>query len=463
MLRAMTRYDGDLFVIGAGSGGVRAARVAAEHGARVAIAEEYRWGGTCVIRGCVPKKLLVYASEVSRQLADARGFGWTITGASHDWPALIAAKDREIERLSAAYRARLDKAGVQQLTGRAVLVDPHTLEVDGRRVTAAHILVATGGRARRPATGTWITSDEAFKLSALPPRIAILGGGYIGVEFAHIFAGLGAAVTLVHKDTHVLRGFDPEIREAVTVGLRAAGIDVIACSNLEVHGTAIEPAGAASHGGAAPPGAPVSQTLTAAGRTFEVDLAMAAIGRDPASRGLGLEAAGVTLDARHAITVDEWSRTSVPHIHAVGDVTGRVALTPVAIREGHALADTLFGNRPTPVHHDLVPTAVFSQPAAASVGLTEPAALAAGHTLRIYRATFRPMRYALTDRDEKVHIKLITDAQTERVLGLHMVGPDAPEIVQAAAIAITMGATKADLDRTFAMHPTTAEELVLLR
>ena len=444
----MTRYDVDLFVIGAGSGGVRAARVAAEHGARVAIAEEDRWGGTCVIRGCVPKKLLVYASEVQRQLADARGFGWTITGASHDWPALIAAKDREIERLSTAYRTRLDKAGVQQLTGRAVLVDPHTLEVDGRRMTAAHILVATGGRPRRPATGRWITSDEAFHLPALPPRIAILGGGYIGVEFAHIFAGLGAAVTLVHKDTHVLRGFDPDIREAVTVGLRAAGVDVIACSNLEVHGSASDPA---------------AQALTAAGRTFEVDLAMAAIGREPASRGLGLEAAGVTLDARHAITVDEWSRTSVPHIHAVGDVTGRVALTPVAIREGHALADTLFGNRPTPVHHDLVPTAVFSQPAAASVGLTEPAALAAGHELRIYRATFRPMRYALTDRDEKVHIKLVTDAKTDRVLGLHMVGPDAPEIVQAAAIAITMGATKADLDRTFAMHPTTAEELVLLR
>jgi len=446
----MTRYDVDLFVIGAGSGGVRAARVAAEHGARVAIAEEDRWGGTCVIRGCVPKKLLVYASEVERQLADARGFGWTITGASHDWPALIAAKDREIERLSTAYRARLDKAGVERLTGRAVLADPHTVEIDGRRVTAAHILIATGGRPRRPATGTWITSDEAFHLPALPPRIAILGGGYIGVEFAHIFAGLGASVTLVHKDTHVLRGFDPEIREAVTVGLRAAGVDVIACSNLVVHPVAGAPA-------AGP------QALTAAGRTFEVDLAMAAIGRDPASQGLGLEAAGVTLDARRAITVDEWSRTSVPHIHAVGDVTGRVALTPVAIREGHAVADTLFGNRPTPVHHDLIPTAVFSQPAAATVGLTEPAALAAGHELRIYRATFRPMRYALTGRDEKVHIKLVTDAKTDRVLGLHMVGPDAPESVQAAAIAIPMGATKADLDRTFAMHPTTAEELVLLR
>ncbi len=457
MLRAMTRYDVDLFVIGAGSGGVRAARVAAEHGARVAIAEEDRWGGTCVIRGCVPKKLLVYASEVQRQLADARGFGWTIGDARHDWPALIAAKDREIERLSTAYRTRLDKAGVQQLIGRAVLVDPHTLEVAGRRVTAAHILVATGGRPRRPATGRWITSDEAFHLPTLPPRIAILGGGYIGVEFAHIFAGLGAAVTLVHKDTHVLRGFDPEIREAVTVGLRAAGIDVIACSNLEVHDTTVEPTRAPMAHGLVP------QALTAAGRTVEVDLAMAAIGRDPASRGLGLEAVGVTLDARHAITVDEWSCTSVPHIHAVGDVTGRVSLTPVAIREGHALADTLFGNRPTPVRHDLVPTAVFSQPAAASVGLTEPAALAAGHELRIYRATFRPMRYALTDRDEKVHLKLITDARTDRVLGLHMVGPDAPEIVQAAAIAITMGATKADLDRTFAMHPTTAEELVLLR
>ncbi len=435
----MTRFDVDLFVIGGGSGGVRAGRVAAEHGAKVAIAEADRWGGTCVIRGCVPKKLLVYASEVRRTIEDARGQGWTIEGASHDWATLIAAKDREISRLSSAYASRLQKAGAEVIEGHAVLVDPHTIEVGGRRITASNILVATGGRARRP-SAAWITSDEAFHLPSLPRRIALLGGGYIAVEFAHIFAGLGAQVTLIHRDKLVLRGFDPDLREAVTQGLSANGIEVVHCAELALKDT----------------------TLTMGERTIEVDLAMAAIGRDPISNGLGLEEAGVKLDDRHAITVDEWSRTSVPHIYAVGDVTGRVALTPVAIREGHAVADTLFGNRPTPIRHELIPTAVFSQPAAACIGLTEPAAAAAGFDARVYRAKFRPMRYALSGRDEQVIIKLIVDKVTDKVLGLHIVGPDAPEIVQAAAIAITMGATKADLDRTFALHPTTAEELVLM-
>lgn len=419
--------------------------MAAEHGARVAIAEHDRWGGTCVIRGCVPKKLLVYASEAPKAIEEARAAGWTVGDASHDWASLIAAKDREIERLSQAYRTRLTKAGAEVIDGHAVLVDPHTVEVGGRRITAANILIATGGRPRRPSPA-WITSDEAFHLPALPKRIAILGGGYIAVEFAHIFQGLGAQVTLVHRDTRVLRGFDPEVRDAVTSDLSAAGIDVVHCSELSTN---------------APAGGPI--TLSTAGRTIEVDLAMAAIGRDPATAGIGLVAAGVTLDQRGAIVVDEWSRTSVPHIYAVGDVTGRVALTPVAIREAHAVADTVFGNRPTPIYHHLIPTAVFSQPAAACVGLSEPAAQAAGHELRIFRAKFRPMRYALSGRDEHVRIKLVVDAKTDRVLGLHMVGADAPEIVQAAAIAITMGATKADFDRTFAMHPTTAEELVLLR
>ncbi|MBA3395031.1 MAG: glutathione-disulfide reductase [Deltaproteobacteria bacterium] len=436
----MSRFDVDFFVIGGGSGGVRAARVAAEHGARVAVAEADRWGGTCVIRGCVPKKLLVFASEVSRAIADARGHGWTIDGARHDWAALVAGKDKEIARLSGAYTARLRKAGAEVIAGRAVLTDPQTVEIDGRIITAAHILIATGGVPRHP-PGTWITSDEAFDLPVLPRRIGILGGGYIGVEFAHIFAGLGAQVTLIHRDTHVLRGFDPDVREAVTTGLVAHGIDVVCCSELVQHGT----------------------TLVAGDRKIEVDLAMSAIGRDPASRGLGLEEAGVKLDARRAIVVDEYSRTSVPSILAVGDVTGRVALTPIAIREGHAVADTLFGNRPTPVHHHLIPTAVFAQPAIATIGLTEPAACAAGHDVIVYRARFRPMRYALSGRDEQVLIKVIVDRPTDRVLGVHMVGPDAPEIIQAVAIAVTMGATKADLDRTFALHPTTAEELVLLR
>ena len=418
---------------------MRAARVAAEHGARVAIAEADRWGGTCVIRGCVPKKLLVFASEVSRAIDDARGHGWTIEGVRHDWRALVEGKDKEIERLSRAYIVRLQKAGAEVIAGKAVLVDPHTVEIDGRRITAARILVATGGTPKRP-PGNWITSDEAFHLEALPKRIGILGGGYIGVEFAHIFAGLGAKVTLVHRDKHVLRGFDPDVRELVTAQLVAHGIDVVCCTELVQRGN----------------------VLHASGRDIEVDLAMAAIGRDPNTKGLGLDTAGVTIDAKGFIPVDEYSRTNVEHIFAVGDVTGRVALTPIAIREGHAVADTLFGNRPTPIKHHLIPTAVFAQPPAAGIGLTEPVARET-HDVVIYRAKFKPMRYALSGRDEQVLIKLLVDRHTDRVLGLHVAGPDAPEIVQAAAIAITMGATKADLDRTFALHPTTAEELVLLR
>jgi glutathione reductase (NADPH) len=436
----MSRFDVDLFVIGGGSGGVRAARVAAEHGARVAIAEADRWGGTCVIRGCVPKKLLVYASEVSRTLADARGQGWSIPEARHDWSALIAAKDKEITRLSTAYAERLRKAGADVIAGRARFTDAHTIEVAGRKITAAHILIATGGRARRPSS-EWITSDEAFHLPTLPHRIAILGGGYIAVEFAHIFAGLGSRVTLIHRDPLVLRGFDPDIRKAVTDNLAAHGIEVVCAKELVRRGNHV----------------------IAGDRELEVDVAMAAIGRDPATPELGLSSAGVTLDARGAIPVDEWSRTSVSHIYAVGDVTGRVALTPVAIREGHAVADTLFGNRPTPIYHHLIPTAVFAQPAAAAIGMSEPAAQAAGHDVVVFRARFRPMRYALSGRDEQVLIKVVVDRVNDRVLGVHMVGVEAPEIIQTIAIAVTMGATKADLDRTFALHPTTAEELVLLR
>jgi glutathione reductase (NADPH) len=436
----MSRFDVDLFVIGGGSGGVRAARVASEHGARVAVAEADRWGGTCVIRGCVPKKLLVFASEISRTLSDARGQGWTIPEARHDWAALIAAKDKEIARLSSAYADRLRKAGADVIAGYARLTDPHTIEVAGRTVTAAQILVASGGRARRPSSD-WITSDEAFHLPALPRRIAIMGGGYIAVEFAHIFAGLGSHVTLIHRDPLVLRGFDPDVRQAVTDNLARHGIDFLCCQELVRRGNHV----------------------IVGGREIEVDVAMAAIGRTPATAELGLASAGVELDAQGAITVDEWSRTNVAHIYAVGDVTGRVALTPVAIREGHAVSDTLFGNRPTPIHHHLIPTAVFAQPAAAAIGMTEPAARTAGHEVVVFRARFRPMRYALSGRDEQVVIKVVVDRASDRVLGVHMVGVDAPEIIQTIAVAVTMGATKADLDRTFALHPTTAEELVLLR
>jgi glutathione reductase (NADPH) len=438
----MTRFDVDLFVIGGGSGGVRAARVAAEHGAKIAVAESNRWGGTCVIRGCVPKKLMVYASEVSRAVDDARGFGWTLSG-TFDWPTFIAAKDVEIARLSKAYVDRLRKAGAEIYEGRAVLVDPHTIEIAGQRITAANILVATGSAPRRP-PGAWISSDEAFEMRTLPKRIAVNGGGYIAVEFAHIFAGFGAEVTVGCRSGLVLRGFDPDLRAEVQAGLGKHGIGFH-------HGLP-------------------EATQTSDGIEFrvgdhhqQVDLAMAAIGRDPVTPGLGLVEAGVKLDAAGAITVDEWSRSSVEHIYAVGDVTGRVALTPVAIREGHAVADTLFGNRPTPIHHHLIPTAVFSQPAAACIGMSEPMACEKGHDVVVFRSRFRPMRYSLCGRDEHVLIKLVVDKATDRVLGLHMVGPDAPEIVQAAAIAITMGATKADLDRTFALHPTTGEELVLLR
>ena len=435
--------DVDLFVIGGGSGGVRAARIAAEHGARVAIAEEDRWGGTCVVRGCVPKKLMVYASEVERALADARGQGWTIGPASFDWPTFLVAKDREIARLSGAYADRLGKAGVRIIDGRAVLLGDHRVRVirryeavagahpDGEVISAAHILIATGGRPRVPAVGEWITSDEAFRLERLPARIGIVGAGYIGVEFAHIFAGFGVEVTLIRR-SQVLRGFDADLRAEVEAGLVARGITLV--SEVGEFGT---PA----------PGV----------------VSMAAIGREPATTGLGLDASGVQVDAAGAIPVDEWSCTNVDHIYAVGDVTGRVALTPVAIREGHAVADTLFGGRPTPIRHHLIPTAVFAQPAAAAVGHTEEGARELGHDVVVFRAKFRPMRYALSGRDERVMIKLIVDQADDKVLGLHMVGVDAPEIVQAAAIAITMGATKADLDRTFALHPTTAEELVLLR
>jgi glutathione reductase (NADPH) len=425
----MARFDVDLFVIGGGSGGVRAARVAAEYGARVAIAEASRWGGTCVIRGCVPKKLLVYASEVSRGLDDARGQGWTIPDASFDWATLIAAKDKELARLEAAYASRLERAGVRLMRGHARLADPHTIEIDGERIRAAHVLVATGGHPRRPAGGNYITSDEAFELRELPKRIGILGAGYIGIEFAHIFRGFGCDVTLVHRGEHVLRGFDPELGAEVEAGLAAHGVKLVTGDHIE----------------------------------FATDLAMAAIGREPRSAGLGLAEAGVALDARGAIVVDTYSRSSVPHIFAVGDVTARVQLTPIAIREGHAVADTLFGNRPTEIVHELIPTAVFAQPPASAIGLTEPAARAAGHELDIFRARFRPMRYALSGRNEHVMIKLVVSRATGKVLGVHIVGPDAPEIIQSVAIAITMGATKADFDRTFALHPTTAEELVLLR
>ncbi|HEY1818074.1 MAG TPA: glutathione-disulfide reductase [Kofleriaceae bacterium] len=425
----MAEFELDLFVIGGGSGGVRAARVAAGHGARVAIAESSRWGGTCVIRGCVPKKLMVYASEVSRMLLDARGQGWTIPTASFDWRTFIAAKDKEIARLEAIYVELLQSKGARVIHGYARVVDDHAIEVNGDRLTAANILIATGSAPRVPPGDKWITSDDAFHLPELPRRVAILGAGYIGIEFAHIFRGFGSEVTLVHRG-QLLRGFDPDLVAEIERGLERAGIVVKDQGSLA---------------------------------DVPHDVAMAAIGRSPNSSGFGLDRIGVKIDELGAIVVDEWSKSSVPSIYAIGDVTGRVALTPVAIREGQAVADTLFGNKPTKLVYHAIPTAVFAQPPAASVGFTEPGATRAGHDIVVYRARFRPMRYALSGRDEYVLVKLVVDRHSDRVLGVHMVGPDTPEIIQAAAIAVTMCATKADFDRTFALHPTTAEELVLLR
>lgn len=448
----MTSFDVDLFVLGGGSGGVRAARIAATHGARVAIAEERRWGGTCVIRGCVPKKLMVYAAEVSALLEDARGFGWELGPARHDWAALIAAKDREIGRLSELYVGNLRRHGVVIHEARARLRDAHTVIVGEHEVRAAHVLVATGGAPRHlacPGGELAISSDEFFHLPALPPRALVVGGGYIGVELAHVLTGLGSTVTLVHRGAQVLPGFDHDVRAAVEEGL--AGHRIAIAAGREV--ARLERAAV---------GAPITVTLDDGAR-LEVDLVLAAIGRTPNSGGLGLAEVGVELDGRGAVVVDAYSRTRVPHIGAVGDVTGRIALTPIAIREGHAYADTVFGGRPTAIRHELIPTAVFAQPAAASVGLSEEAARAAGHDVQIFSTRFRPMRHTLSGRDQKVLVKLVVARADRKVLGVHMVGADAPEIVQAAAIAVTMGATKDDFDRTFAIHPTTAEELVLLR
>jgi glutathione reductase (NADPH) len=448
----MSRYDFDLFVIGGGSGGVRAARIAAQHGARVGVAEEYRFGGTCVIRGCVPKKLLVYASRFRDEFEDARGFGWSVGASRFDWPTLIANKDAEIARLEGIYRRNVEGAGAQVFATRATLLDARTvhLAAGGRKVTAGKILIATGGYPVVPAVPGVehaITSNEAFDLPALPESILIVGGGYIAVEFAGIFAGLGARTTLLYRGPKILRGFDDDLREGVTEEMRKRGIDVRVITEV----AAIEKAG--SH---------LAVTLSDGSRA-ETGAVMFATGRAPNTRGLGLEAAGVKLGPLGEIEVDEWSQSSVPGIFAVGDVTNRINLTPVAIREGHAFADTQFGNRPTSVDHDLVPTAVFSTPEIGTVGLPEDAARERHPNLDVYKARFRPMKHTLSGRDEQMLMKLLVDGETDKVVGCHIMGPDAAEMVQIAAIALKMGATKADFDATMALHPTAAEELVTLR
>jgi glutathione reductase (NADPH) len=448
----MAEFDVDLFVIGAGSGGVRAARIAAEHGARVMVAEEYRVGGTCVIRGCVPKKLLVYASRYSYEFEEAAAFGWSIKGAKFDWPTLIVNKDREIARLEAAYRATLARNKVEVVDTRAVIEDAHTLRLlnTAARVRAKHILLACGGHPvmpEIPGIELAISSNEAFFLEKFPRRIMIQGGGYVGLEFACLFAGLGAQVTLVHRGGELLRGFDDDVRHHVRVEMEARGIQIV----LKHTVAAIEKKGR------------VVCAILSDGAAHEIDQVMFATGRRPNTAGIGLEAAGVALDARGAIAVDAESRSSVPSIYAIGDVTDRLQLTPVAIREGHAFADSVFGNKPWTVDHNNVPTAVFCEPEIGVVGLTEAEARASGRQIDIYRTSFRPLKATLSGRATTMLIQAVVDRESDRVLGVHIVGEAAAEMIQMVAIAVKMGARKADLDATVALHPTSAEELVTLR
>jgi glutathione reductase (NADPH) len=442
----------DLFVIGGGSGGVRAARVAAQHGARVMLAEEFRFGGTCVIRGCVPKKLLVYASRFSHDFEEAAGFGWTVPSPTFDWATLIANKDREIARLEAAYISTLEKAGVALVRSRAVLEDAHTVRLvqTGTRVRAGHILIAMGGSPHNgviPGIEHVISSNEVFHLPELPRRILIQGGRYIAVEFAAIFAGLGSEVTLIYRGDNILRGFDDDVRTHLREEMAKQGITVMTRRTV----TTIERGGGSLH------------AVLSDGATVEADQVMFAIGRRPNATRLGLAEVGVQLTETGAIAVDAYSQTSVKHMYAVGDVTNRVNLTSVAIREGHAFADTVFGGRPTRVDHAYVPTAVFSEPEVGAIGLTE--AMARAHCARvdIYKTTFRPMKATLSGRDTRVMMKLVVDGTTDRVLGCHIVGPGAGELIQAIGIAVKMKATKADFDATVAVHPTAAEELVTMR
>jgi glutathione reductase (NADPH) len=449
----MAEFDVDLFVIGGGSGGVRAARIAAGHGARVMIAEEYRMGGTCVIRGCVPKKLLVYASHIHHEIEDAAGFGWTIASAVFDWPTLIANKDREIARLEAAYTANVEKSGARVVKSRAVFEDAHTLRLaTGEAVRSKYVLIATGGAPNHgsaiPGIEHVISSNEAFHLAALPKRIVIQGGGYIALEFACIFAGFGSDVTLIYRGENILRGFDEDVRSHVRNEMEKNGITILTgCTVNEVE----------KHG----------KEFTAHlsnGSSIGSDQVMFAIGRHPNVANLGLERTSVAINPNNGgITVDSFSKTSVPNIYAIGDVTHRINLTPVAIREGHAFADTVFGKRPVEVDHADIPTAVFSQPEVGTVGLTEEKARAQFSHVDIYKANFKPMKATMSGRDTRVLMKLIVDATTDRVIGCHIVGDGAAEMVQVLGIAVKMKATKADFDATMALHPTAAEELVTMR
>ncbi|MBM9596456.1 glutathione-disulfide reductase [Roseitranquillus sediminis] len=443
-------FDYDLFVVGGGSGGVRAARVAAQHGARVALAEEYRMGGTCVIRGCVPKKLMVFASQYRAGFRDAAGYGWRIESHGFDWSHFRGKLDVELARLESVYRRNLESAGVEIRDGRARISGTNEVTLnDGRSHTAKHILVATGGHPVLPAQvkgcELGITSNDVFQLEERPERILIVGGGYIACEFAGIFNGMGSQVTQWHRGPGILRGFDEEARHHLAEILTHSGIDL----HLGTDAVSLE----RSENGI--------RAVATSGREGVFDAVIFATGRRPNTSDIGLEEVGVALGARGEIVVNEWSQSSVPSIHAVGDVTGRIALTPVAIREGHAFADTVFGGKARTADHECVPSAIFTQPEFGTVGLSEEEAVH-DHKVEIYAATFRPMQNAFVGSDERVLYKLIVDATTRRVLGCHIISPNAGELIQLAGIAVKAGLTKEDFDRTVAVHPTAAEELVTM-
>jgi glutathione reductase (NADPH) len=443
-------YEFDLFTIGGGSAGVRASRVSAGLGARIALAEERQLGGTCVNVGCIPKKLFVYAAHFAEDFEDAAGFGWSVGEPRFDWTRLRDNKDREIERLNRVYAGLLDAVGVTRIEGRARVLDAHTVEVGERRYTAEHILIAVGGWPSMPAIPGIEhaqSSNEMFHLKELPRRAIIVGGGYIAVEFAGILHGLGVEVTQLYRGDLFLRGFDDDARDALALAMRCKGIDLrfgARPARLERRGDAVI-------------------ALLEDGRALEADLVLFATGRRPLTADLGLERAGVALGPSGAVIVDACSRSSVPSIWAIGDATDRLQLTPVALHEAMCLARTLFGGAPTPPDHTNVPRCVFGTPPLAAVGLTEAEARARCESVVIYRTNFRPLKHTLSGRDEQTMMKLVVDGVSDRVLGAHMVGPEAGEIIQGIAIAIKLGATKAQFDATVGIHPTAAEEFVTMR
>ena len=447
------RFDYDLFVIGGGSGGVRAARRSAALGKRVAIAEEFRFGGTCVIRGCVPKKLLVYASQFSEAFEDCAGYGWSLGSRSFDWAELIANKDNEIDRLEQIYRRNLEAAGAELLLSRAVMEGPNEIRLveTDRVVTAERILIAAGGRANPfpdlPGAEHCISSNEAFHLKCLPRSIVILGGGYIAVEFANIFHGLGVETTLVYRGKEILQGFDDDVRHELHQAMVNKGVRV-RCEDTLTE-VVQKPDGR-------------FEAHLKGGDCLDADEVMLAIGRKPNTDDLGCDKAGVTLDGRGAIVVDEYSKTSADHIHAIGDITGRIQLTPVAIHEAMCFVDTVYLDRPTKPDFETIPTAVFSQPEIGTVGLTEAAACKAFEAIDIYRAKFRPMKNILAGRDETMLMKLVVDGGSGTVLGAHVIGPDAGELAQILGVCVKAGLKKVDFDRTMALHPSAAEELVTM-